>query len=166
MASYGAFTGNLLGLAQLISLIFVASVIGDLGTYFLAREVSQKVGKFVRRFKWFKNNENKVRNSLKKHYFLFLFLSRFIFTGIGPIVNYLSGFEKLNAKRFVLAAILGEFLYAAGVTSIGYIFKDTWNELLSLINYSAAAIILSLIGIYIAYRLIKHFMQRHSDKKS
>jgi len=157
IASYASFANNINDLLFIISLTLIASLAGDLATYFLARKFSNKGRDFLAKFKWYHKNEERVYKSLNAYEFSFVFFTRFLVSGSGPLVNYLSGFEKLNARKFITAVFLGESVYSIGCGLIGYIFKDTWNEIISLVQNVFLAIVLAAIGIYLLYKIIKFY---------
>jgi len=155
VASYAAFSTNITNLIIFMLLVLITSVIGDTLTYIIARKFSEKVKRHLLKYKWYSKNKDKNLKFLKRYGFEFVFLSRFLIPGARTIVNYLSGFEKLNFKKFIIAAVLGEMISAAMYSIIGYVFKDTWQDLLNSINYSLTAIVLIIIALYITYKIIK-----------
>ncbi len=150
-------------LSLVILLIWVPSIIGDLSTYIFAKAVSKPVRKFLMRWKWYSKNERKTRKTLQKRGFMFVFLTRWLATGLSPVVNYLAGFEKMSFKKFALAVISGELLYAIIYSAMGYAFKDTWNYLLSAIESFSYFLVLLIIAIYIIYRIVKHIRRKKEE---
>jgi membrane protein DedA with SNARE-associated domain len=160
IVSFGANAPNIPGLLLLILVVYTATLIGDISAYFVARLFSKKVLNFVRRFNWYRNSEKKSKNLLNKYGFYIVFLSRFLVSEIPLVVNYIAGFERFNSKKFILAVILGELIYAISYSLFGYIFKDSWTYLLGLIYDSMRTIILILIAAYIIYKIIKLIKKR------
>lgn len=166
IASYSSFALNMPDLIFIILLVFIASLIGDFITYFLAKRFSEKIKNYLQRFKWYTKNEAKTHKSLKEHEFSFVFFSRFMVAGASPVVNYLYGFEKLNQKKFILAVILGETVYSVGYPLIGYLFKDTWNELVNSVQYTILSIVLILFAIYVCYKILKFYKKRKKNNEN
>ncbi len=160
ISSYASVLTTVPRLFLFILLVFAASIIGDIGTYFIAKRFSVSVINYLKRYKWFAKNEGKARSSVRNYGFYFVFVTRFISGGLGPVVNYISGFERLNSKKFILAVLLGEAVYALLFCSIGYIFKDTWAELVSFLQYSFVAILLIVIALYVGYRITKFYRRK------
>ncbi len=155
VASFASFAINFNSLLFLIALVLIASVFGDLLTYSVAWTFSNALRKYLKKFRWYHKNEGRARSYLNKHGFLYIFLSRFLFTGLGLAINYLSGFEKLRPRKFISAVILGQLVAALLYSLIGYYFKDTWNELLVLVQYSFVVALLVALAVYLVIRLIK-----------
>jgi len=157
IASYAAFQTTIPNLLLLIVAVWLSSVIGDYSVYLVSRKLSMPVRKFLNKFKWFNQNEEKVKKSLANHEFSAVFYSRFLITGVAPVINYLSGFEKLNAKKFFLAVLSGELVFALIYSLIGYIFRDTWRDLLNTIQYSFIALVGIIIALYLIRRIIRYY---------
>ncbi|MEK6906545.1 MAG: VTT domain-containing protein [Nanoarchaeota archaeon] len=157
ITSYASFSSNIYGLLTIIFIVFFASLVGDILTYLLARRFSKDVKIHLGRFRWYNKHEKKTYTLLKKYEFIFVFFSRFLFSGACTIVNYLSGFEKLNFKKFAVAVFLGELVYSAGYALIGYVFKDTWMYLLTSIQYGLLSVVLLVIVSYLFYKIAKYY---------
>lgn len=166
IASYGALQNSIPQLLGLIVLVFIASILGDIGTFFLAKLISEKLGKFVRRSKWFSKNEKKIMVPFRKHTFSFVFYTRFLLTDVGPIVNYISGFEKVNSRNFIIAVLSGDLIYSIIVSVTGYLLKDTWNDIINLFDYSIGAIAVIVIAGYLIYLVIKRIRGKKKDLNS
>jgi membrane protein DedA with SNARE-associated domain len=155
IVSFGANAPNVMGLVTLFLIIYAATLIGDISVYFVARYFSKRVLKFMKKFNWYKKSEKRSKRLLNKYGFYIVFVSRFLVSEIPLVINYIAGFEKFNKRKFILAVILGEFIYAASYTAFGYIFKDTWTYLLGLITSSIRTVLLVILALYIIYRIIK-----------
>lgn len=166
IASYAAFQTDFTGLLFFMFLVLVSSLAGDCSTYLVARWLSNPVRKFLKKFKWFNKNEDRVRKSLNEHEFSFVFFSRFLVSGTGPAVNYICGLEKLNAKKFFIAVLLGEMVFSIIYSSIGYIFKDTWQELINTVQYGLVAALLVVIASYLIIRIINYYKKRINAKSN
>jgi len=112
MAS-GAFAAQ--GYFDLPSILiygFFASIIGNVIGYFISfhygRDILIRIG-FKRMFASAKFRA--IEHLFAHHSSSTIFLSRFIATGIGPVVNILSGLAKINYKVFFFYNILGGILY-------------------------------------------------------
>ncbi|MFA5855983.1 MAG: VTT domain-containing protein [Candidatus Pacearchaeota archaeon] len=154
LVSSGALSENISQLSTYIIIALIAVIIGDITAYTLARVFSIKVAKRLDKYKFYKNGEPRARELLKKYEFFTVFITRFAISGLGAVVSYLSGFERLNRKKFISAVILGEIIYATTYPIIGYIFKDTWYDLVGIINNVLTVIVLILVLIFFIFRRI------------
>lgn len=134
MISAGALAGSISDLSTIIIVVATAAILGDIAAYEIARKFSQPISKRLSKFEFFTKNEKRVRESFKKSEFPFVFFTRFIFTGLCAIVSYISGFEKLDRRKFIMAVVLGELIYAIIYPTIGYIFKETWTDIYAVIG--------------------------------
>ncbi len=166
IVSFGAAATSIPNLISLIVLFYIATIIGDLSIYFIARRFSKPVLKFLKRFKWFKKNEEKARPLFNKYGFYAIFISRFLNTELCVAMNYISGFEKFNYKKFIIAVLAGEFIYAALYPTLGYIFKDTWAYILGLIRDFIWMILLLLGVVYLIYKITKIIRSKNANTRT
>ena len=80
-----------------------------------------------------------------------IFLSRFLVTGIGASVNYISGLELYSLKRFAFFVVTGEILYSVELLFLGYFFKETFEEIANLFTNFSTLIILGFV-LYIIWK--------------
>ncbi len=166
ITGYGALSPTFSNLLGLIILIFSGMIIGDIATFFLARKISKRTKKFLRKFKWYYQNEKQIKKSLNKNTFKWVFLSRFILIGACPVTNYLCGFEGIKFRKFILPAILGAMVYSLEYTLLGFIFRETWNKLLTIVHSSVLiAVIVMALSFFIAHRIQKHRRKKNKNKK-
>jgi membrane-associated protein len=84
-----------------------------------------------------------LRPSFEKNALLTIFLSRFLITAIGPMVNILSGLMRIHPRIFVPIDIIGETLYIGLYMYIGYRLGAEWESIITLIE-SFSTLLLSL----------------------
>jgi len=152
----GSIIDNSLKLLLVISCVFVLMFIGDI----IAYKIGEKFGRIIfnkyRKYKIISKSYNKSKSLMKKYGPLSVFLTRFLITGLGPTINYLAGLEKFNFKTFLLFIILGELIYAFVFVFLGFIFKETFEELLSIISDFSTLIILIVISFLIIQQIYKN----------
>ena len=153
MVSSGALANNYFDLGMVVLTASIAAMLGDIGAYELARGFSGKLSSQLQRFSFFRTNEGESRCLLEKSQFWFVFFTRFALTQLCAIVSYISGLAKLDRKRFVSAVVLGEFLYGLIYPMIGFIFKQTWNDVASVIGnvLAISALIVLLLALLVAF---------------
>ncbi|GHO92830.1 hypothetical protein KSF_028780 [Reticulibacter mediterranei] len=84
-----------------------------------------------------------------------IFLSRFLFSGLGGTINLIAGIELYPYPRFLLLDFCGELVGALIPVLLGYAFGASWEivgDILASITTLLAAL---LIAGYLAYRLLK-----------
>lgn len=155
LVSFGASASGIPKLLLLMLITYVAASLGDITIYLITRRFSNKVLKLLKKFKLYHKNNKRARLLLKKYGFWIILVSRFTLTEICLIMNYVAGFTKFNKKKFVTAVLLGELIYAIAFTLFGYIFKDTWNYLLGLLQDSFLVVIVIILAFFIIKKIIK-----------
>jgi len=161
IASSAAMASSLSDVLLIIIIVSLAAIIGDIIAYEIARKFSFAISSWLSKFKSFQKGEHKARNMLKKHEFSIVFLSRFLLTSLDVIVSYISGFERIDRKKYIIAVILGEILYALMYTVAGFMFKETWVELTSVIG----DITWILVFVIITAVVIKILIDRKRKKQ-
>jgi len=162
LVSSGALADKFTSIFPIIIVGFFAAILGDLTAYFLASRFSPVIYSILRKHPVFKRNEASVKVRLEKSEFFLVFISRFLLTGLGAIVSYISGFTRLNKKKFIVAAIIGDILYASLYTMLGFFFKEVWTDLTSLIN----EILFVIIILVLIYFIVKYLRYVKSKKNS
>lgn len=136
-------------------LSFSATVAGDYSAFLLSGRFRKNFERLIARFAWMRKKKKVITKAYDKYGVYAVFLTRFIFSGTGPYLNYLSGLEAMPRRQFLRAIVSGEFIYCSLLIMIGYFFSGTWLSLVKVFeNYTAFAV-LSLFGLYAAYRLAK-----------
>lgn len=163
-ASYASLATDIPNLLGVMIVVFIAAFLGDLAVYFIARKFSNRVNKYLRKFKWYKNKEEKARNRLEKYGFPFVFLSKFLIVGSSTIVNYISAFEKIKKSKFILGVLFGQIFYAVIYCTMGYFFRNTLSDAIKFLQSFMLGIVLVLIASYLIYRKIRRM--RNADGRN
>jgi|WetSurMetagenome_2_1015567.scaffolds.fasta_scaffold05285_2 membrane-associated protein len=159
----GSQANNIQGLFILFLVVLTSEVVGDVLSYDIGRLFGESV--------WIKKISNKrnfkklfVRSKLflEKHGGVWVFITRFLVPLAGPYVNYIAGLEAYDFRKFFLFAFLGEVIYSALILFLGYLFKETFEEIISLFtNFS----LLIIIG-FILYAIGKNIFTTNRRKKN
>lgn len=155
MIGFGSLAGSFSGLVIVILISFIAAVFGDILAYELARRLSEQFRSKLRRLSFFVNNELKAKNLLDKYGFIIIFFTRFALISLCVVVSYISGFEKISRKKFILAVITGEFLFAIIYPLIGFVAGEIFSSMLTTINDIIIVILLVVLVFYFIRFLIK-----------
>jgi membrane-associated protein len=95
------------------------------------------------------------RNYFQKRGWWAIFLSRFLFSALGGVINLLSGSELYPYRYFLLSDISGEALGALIPLLLGYIFGASWEAVGAVLGYSSFLILGVLIVILLVIRLLR-----------
>jgi membrane protein DedA with SNARE-associated domain len=163
VVSSGAIAGDIGKVIILIIVSALGAIAGDILAYEIARKFSFLREK-LQKYKFYSKGEPKARALLNKYVFFSVFITRFLFIGLGAIVSYLSGFEKLNRRKYLMAVISGEILFAAIFTIVGYVFRLVWNDLIGFLNYFMAA--LTALGVALVILIIIRRKRKKAIKEN
>jgi membrane-associated protein len=88
-----------------------------------------------------------------------IFLSRFLFSGLGGIINVLAGADHYPYQRFLLWDISGEILGVMFPLLLGYVFSAGWEAIGDLLG-GTSMFLLILLGIMVlslyVLKLVRH----------
>lgn len=148
-----------LGLLFIIS--FSALVCGDNTGYWIGRIWGSKALNWIERSKRWNRLIPPQRIAQSRQYFRHrggwaIFLSRFLFSSLGGIINLLSGSELYPYRYFLLFDTSGEALGAIIPLMLGYVFGASWEAVGDVLGYSSLFILSLLIVILLVTRLIKN----------
>jgi membrane protein DedA with SNARE-associated domain len=158
MISSGAIAGSFGNILVIMIIAAIAAILGDILAYELARKFSTRIKRRLQRYRFYIRGETRARSLMGKYEFFSVFITRFFLTGLCAITSYISGFEKLNRKKYFMAVVAGEILYAIIYTILGYIFRMAWNDLVNILNNIIIITILiavAVVLVFIIYRIRK-----------
>lgn len=150
---------NLSQLFLLFLIVLISSIIWDISGYFIGRKVSKfkKLKKQLNR-KIIKNIYSWSKKYFNEKWEIAIFLSRFLITWIGAPINYVVGFQAFSFKKFAFYVVFWEILYASELLILGYVFKDTFDEIYTIISNFSLIILL----IFIMYEIGRYiFLRKH-----
>jgi len=148
-----ALTNSFSELFLLFLIVLFSTVIWDFLSYFIARKFSNtKFFQYLLNVKKIKKLYEKSELFLEKKGESSIFLTRFLITGLGPVINYVAWFQSFKFKKFSLYIIFWEILYTTELLLLWYFFKDTFEEVFSIISNIGLMIFLA----YLLYEIAKH----------
>jgi membrane-associated protein len=155
-AALGDFNFSLLFMLSLSALIC-----GDTTGYWIGRIWGSRVLNWIERSKKWNRLIPPQRIAQSRQYFRHrggwaIFLSRFLFSALGGIINLLSGSELYPYRYFLLLGSSGEALGAIIPLFLGYVFGAGWEAVGDVLGYSSFLILSLLIVIILVSRLIKN----------
>jgi membrane-associated protein len=155
-AALGDFNFVLLFIISLSALIC-----GDNTGYWIGRVWGSRVLNWIERSKKWNRLIPPQRIAQSRQYFQHrggwaIFLSRFLFSALGGIINLLSGSELYPYRYFLLFDSSGEALGAIIPLFLGYVFGASWEAVGDVLGYSSFLILSLLIVFILVSRLIKN----------
>ncbi|WP_223478648.1 DedA family protein [Oricola indica] len=83
-----------------------------------------------------------------------IFLSRWLFSPLGPYVNLTSGLSSHPMHRFSMADIAGEIVWIGGYLSLGAVFAQSIAELADIVANAAWMIGAGVITLILGWQLL------------
>ena len=84
-----------------------------------------------------------------------IFLSRFLFSALGGVINLLAGADPYPYRRFLFYDAAGEIIGAVMPLGLGFFVGASWEALGNLLGGISAVLLALLIVIALAYTLFK-----------
>ena len=159
-------TGSLAeqGAMNLWTAIIVAgtgSVLGDLGGY--AIRALGRDPELINRFTSAiggRDRLEEIQERARRNAGLYIFLTRWLLSPLGPWVNLASGIARYPWGRFLLWDVLGEFFGVALYISLGQIFSDRVLALDSVLGDVTWGILALTVALLVGRALAGPFLRR------
>jgi membrane-associated protein len=145
-----------LNLWPVLMLSATGAILGDQAGYVIGRwggrRLTQRLGNFI-------GGENKIEKTetwLRKREGVGVFLSRWLLTPLGPVVNLTAGATQYPWPRFFLYDVLGEVLWVVLYVLLGKFFSDRVQALNDLLGDLTWAILSAVVAIVLGVFAFKH----------
>lgn len=139
-------TGALIASADLnvletIIIAAIGSISGDQIGYWIGRLGGPAIsGRFGARL-------DPARRFVDRHGVVGVFLSRFLFTPLGPPINLVTGLTGMAWWRFTAAAVVGEAVWVGLFIGLGFVFADQVSALADLAGTLAWFLVAAAVTI-------------------
>lgn len=160
-AGFLTFTGYLpINIHLLVAILFISAALGDSVGYAFGRRVGHRVFNRQSSLLFKQENVQKAQTFYEKHGGKTIIIARFI-----PIVRtfapVVAGVAKMNYRTFLSFNLIGAFLWAAGVTYLGY-FAGSWFES---VGIEIDTVILPIVLVIILLSVLPPLFHVFKDKK-
>lgn len=161
MLTGGAFvaTGDLPMMSSVLSAI-CGAIAGDFAGYQIASRGRSQLEAFMARSPKRANVMAKASGFLANWGGIGIFLSRWLFSPLGPYMNFASGVAAVPVWKFAFFGILGEIVWVGLYVGLGYAFADNLSMASDLasdvLGLLAAVCVMIGFGIW----LVKHNKKR------
>lgn len=152
-----------LGLWPTLSLAAAGAILGDNIGYAVGRwggrRLTGRLGRLV-------GGESKVESAeawLKRRGGVGVFLSRWLLTPLGPVVNLTAGASAYPWPRFLLFDVLGEALWVALYVLLGKLFSDRVQDLSDLLGDFTWALLGLLAAVVFGALLFKYLREPDAE---
>lgn len=153
-------------LGWLAFMVWVFLVAGDITSYLIWRFLGNRM---TERFPTFRQSIQprllKAGRIFDKYGALTVTFTRFPISALSLAINIVSGTTNFKLARFILAAAIGEILWAAFNLGVGYWFGDSWEDIGPLLPAAGQWLALLLVLILVVYYL-KRVLANHRNKSN
>jgi len=147
-----------LNLWSVLMLSATGAVLGDQIGYVVGRWGGRRL---TLRFAKLVGGENRIEQTetwLRKREGVGVFLSRWLLTPLGPVVNLTAGATQYSWPRFFLYDVLGEMLWVVLYVLLGKFFSDrvqALNDLLGDLTWAIVGLIAAIVLGVLAFRHLR-----------
>lgn len=149
LAGYFSSRGDLWPIHALLPALFLAAFIGDQVGYLFGRKVGPAIFKRPNSRFFKQENVDRAKTYFDKHGSRSIVMARFV-----PVVRtftpIVAGVSNMHYRTFVVYNAVGAFVWAVGVTLIGYFFGERFEGALPFII--VAVIIISVVPMVFEIR--------------
>jgi membrane-associated protein len=92
-----------------------------------------------------------------------IFLTRFLFSGLGGVINLLAGADRYSYRRFLLWDIGGELLGVILPLLLGFLFSSAWEDIGELLGNTSIFFLILLIALVLSLYLLSFTRMRTSQ---
>jgi len=135
-----------LSLAAVALAALAGAVLGDQAGYLLGRGALAGLVPALARHPARAQLLVRAETALVRRGLTAVFLSRWLFSPLGPYVNLLAGTARLDWGRFTLAAIAGEVVWVAVYVGLGALFADRFQWLAGVLGNAVGLATSALIA--------------------
>lgn len=158
LAGYFSSTGDLWPIGALLPALFLAAVAGDQVGYLFGRKVGPAIFKRPDSRFFKQDNVDRAKTYFDKHGSKAIVMARFI-----PVVRtftpIVAGVSNMQYRTFVTFNIVGAFLWAVGVTSLGYFFGERFEGALPIVI--GVVIVISVVPVLFELRKARREAAEH-----
>ena len=158
LAGGGFIASGDLGLTTAVSAAYLGAVAGDQTGF----QIGRKAGAWLARAPKRKALLDKANTLTTRYGGAGVFLSRWLFSPLGPYVNFGGGATGYNWSGFTLWGALGEAVWVILYVSLGYVFADRIIEVAEILGNASGFLAAGAVTIGLGFWL-RHTV-KHSGK--
>ena len=143
-----AASGDLV-LSQTMAAAYCGAVLGDNAGYGIGRQGGARLSGWLNGSPGRAALRAKAEASLDKWGGVGVFLSRWLFSPLGPYVNIAAGLTALNWPRFAIAGALGELVWVGVYVGLGYGFADQMTAIGQILGNASGFLAAGLLTLFL-----------------
>lgn len=145
-----------MNLWPVLTLAATGAILGDNVGYALGRWGGTRMRGRISRLAGGKKRLKAAEEWLKKREGVSVFLSRWLLTPLGPIINVTSGLTRYSWPRFLVYDVLGETLWVTLYVLLGKFFSDRVQEMSEFLGDFTWMIVGLLIVVVLGWKLFQY----------
>ena len=149
-----AASGDLV-LTQTLLAAFCGAVLGDSAGYGLGRQGGARLSGWLNAHPGRAALRAKAEASLQTWGGVGVFLSRWLFSPLGPYVNLAAGLTAMNWPQFAIAGALGEAVWVGVYVGLGYSFADQMTAIGQILGNASGFLAAGLLTVVLGRWLWK-----------
>jgi len=152
---------------HVIALASAAAIIGDQIGYLIGRWGGRHFAfRIGRLFKKGEDSLKRAEETARKWEGMGVFLSRWLFTPLGPWLNLTSGFTEYPWHRFLLWDALGQVLWVIIYVCVGRVFSDRVQAMSEVLGNLAWVFVGALGAVFFGWMLWSSYRSLGSTKNN
>lgn len=158
LAGGGFAASGDLELTQTLAAAFFGAVLGDNAGYGIGRQGGTRLSGWLNASPSRAALRAQAEASLDQWGAVGIFLSRWLFSPLGPYVNIAAGLTALHWPRFVIAGALGELVWVGVYVGLGYSFADQMIAIGQILGNASGFLAAGLLTLFLGRWLWKRAM--------
>lgn len=167
LASGALAAGGVLGFPEAVGAALAGAVAGDCVGYFIGRYAGRpllegagpRVGLTSERLA--RADADFARSGSGA-----IWLSRWLITGLGPVVNLLAGINRFRFATFLAVDAFGEACWALAYTGAGWLFADRWEDVADLLSSFGGFALAAAAALLLAVLAWRQLRQRNLEPQN
>jgi membrane-associated protein len=117
-----------MSISKVLAVALLGNVLADMSGYALARYFASRVSLWRTPHRVMQSGLYKeMSNYMHAYPHILIFITRFI-SEAGPMVNFLSGINRIRFRTFLMIDLVGESAYVSLYGLSGYFLGDAWED--------------------------------------
>lgn len=161
MLAAGAFiaSGDLT-FGPVLAAAFFGALLGDQAGFGIGRTTGGMLTDWLRRSPARTKLLAQAEGFMAQRGALAVFLSRWLFSPLGPYVNLLTGAAGMRWRIFTLMSAAGELVWVAVYVGLGFLFYENLGALAAILSDSVGLVTSATIMLLTGYALLRHARAR------
>ncbi|MCO6179272.1 DedA family protein [Ciceribacter sp. RN22] len=142
------------GLVPVFVTAFAAAVGGDQIGYFVGRFAGQAVTTRIARKPAGKAALDRATQEIARHATIGIFLTRWLFSPLGPYMNLVTGATGFSWAHFTAAGVAGEAVWVILHVGLGILFSDNVLAIAEIVGDASGFLAAGIVALLLGWRLV------------